>query len=264
MGNTLKNKVIVLTRSSDQAEYSIKKFESLGAKVISFPAIKIRPIKEFSMFDNYVEDFDRFDYIIFTSENAVKYSLQRLKLQNISLPEKIKLACTGKKTADKCKDEGLQIDIIPADYSAKGLLQYFSNEDIKTKKFFIPSSSIARAELQKGLLEQGAEVIQTPIYDVGLPDKNEIEKNKEKIKNTRPELFIFTSPSTYNNTLKILEIDEPKNYFEEFTVAAIGPTTKKAIEESGVLVDIIPDKYTMDDLLDSIVKFYSNKESINT
>lgn len=257
MSSRLKNKVIVITRNEEQAEDSIKKFESLGAIVIPFPTIKVRPLKVFNMFDNYADQLNNFDYIVFTSENAVKYYVIRLKEIALDLPENLSVVCVGRKTADKCLEFNINVDIVPDDFSAKGLLNYFEKHDITKKKFFIPSSAIATEELKAGLIELGAEVTKTPIYDVGLPDEDEIEEGKKLLQKQKPDLFIFTSPSTYNNFLKILQIENAKNYFEGYSITAIGPTTKEAIENSGVNVNIVPNNFTMDDLIDSIVEFYS-------
>ncbi len=262
MSSELKNKVIVITRSEEQSEDSIKKFESLGAFVIPFPTIKMRPIETFNMFDNYAAQLDSFDYLVFTSVNSVVFTIKRLKEIEIDLPESLKVVCVGQKTADKCSEFDITVDIVPNDFSAKGLLNYFREKDITKKKFFIPSSAVAREELKTGLIELGAEVIKTPIYDVGLPDQNEIEENKKLLQKNKPDLFIFTSPSTYNNFLEIFKIENTQKYFEDHAIAAIGPTTKEAIESSGVKVDIIPDNFTMDDLISSIINYYSKTEKI--
>lgn len=257
MSSGLKNKVIVITRSEEQAEDSIKKFESLGAIAIPFPTIKVRPLKVFNMFDNYAVQLNNFDYIVFTSENAVKYYVKRLKEIEVDLPENLSVVCVGRKTADICEKYDINVDIVPDDFSARGLLNYFEKHDITKKKFFIPSSAVAREELKAGLIELGAEVVKTPIYDVGLPNEDEIEESKKLLQKQKPDLFIFTSPSTYNNFLKILQIENAKNYFECYSITAIGPTTKEAVENSGANVNIVPNNFTMDDLIDSIVEFYS-------
>lgn len=264
MSSSLKNKVIVITRSGDQAYESAKKLESLGAKVIPFPTIKIVPVKVFNHFDTYTENLSNFDYIVFTSENAVKYSIERLQERNLGIPDDVKIVCVGEKTASKCDEYKIKVDIIPDDFTAKGLLKYFESHDILEKKFFIPSSEIARKELKEDLIAKGADVVQIPIYDVALPDKDETEKNLELIKSNKPDLFIFTSPSTFKNYLTICKIDNAKNYFSDFDVAAIGPTTADAIKDKGVSVDVVPDTFTMDGLIDSILDFYSNKKSIAT
>ena len=259
MSGSIKNKVIVITRSSDQTESSVKKLESLGTKVIPFPTIAIKPIQDFNIFDSLANKLNEYNYIIFTSENSVAYSLQRLSELNISIPGNLKVVCVGEKSAEKCEEYGIHVDIVPGDYSAKGVLNYFSDKDIKEKKFFIPSSAIAREELKTGLVAQDADVLQTPIHEVGLPNEDQIRISKELLSAQSPDLFIFTSPSTFNNFVEILDIEEPKSYFGDYDVAVIGPTTASALEELGIEVDVVPEKFTMDSLIDSIINFYAMK-----
>ena len=42
-----------------------------------------------------------------------------------------------------------------------------------------------------------------------------------------------------------MKIDNPVTYFKNYYVAAIGPTTKSAIENSKVKVSIMPDEFTI-------------------
>lgn len=259
MNGGLKNKTIVLTRSGEQAVEPRKKLESLGANVITFPTIKIVPISVFNHFDTYAEKIKEFDYIVFTSENAVEYSIKRLRETKRELPEDLQVVCVGKKTAEKCEEYGIKVDIVPADYSAEGLLKYFSDKDIVEKKFFIPSSAIARTELKMGLLQQKADVVQIPIYDAAMPDEDEIVKGKKQLEGKKIDLIIFTSPTTFNNFLKIMDIDKPSKFFKEIKIAAIGPTTASEIERAGLKVDISPSTFTMDDLIDAIIIFYSKE-----
>jgi uroporphyrinogen-III synthase len=62
--------------------------------------------------------------------------------------------------------------------------------------------------------------------------------------------------------LEIFKIENTQKYFEDHAIAAIGPTTKEAIENSGVKVDIVPVNFTMDDLINSIINYYSKTEKI--
>lgn len=257
MNNGLKNKTIILTRSGEQAVEPRKKLESLGANVIAFPTIKIVPISVFNHFDTYAEKLKEFNYIVFTSENAVEYSIKRLRETKREIPEKLQVVCVGRKTADKCEEYGIKVDIVPDDYSAEGLLKYFFAKEIVEKKFFIPSSAIARTELKMGLLEQKADVVQIPIYDAAMPDEEEIQKGKKQLEGKKIDLIIFTSPSTFRNFLKIMQIDKPGKYFKDIKIAAIGPTTAAVIERAGLKIDISPSTFTMDDLIDTIIQFYS-------
>jgi uroporphyrinogen III methyltransferase/synthase len=71
-------------------------------------------------------------------------------------------------------------------------------------------------------------------------------------------LFIFTSPSTFENFLQIADVKNPFQYFSKYDIAAIGPTTKEAIESKKVKVKILPDEFTIHGLTKKIVEYYSN------
>lgn len=78
---------------------------------------------------------------------------------------------------------------------------------------------------------------------------------------TLTDLFIFTSPSTFENFIQIMDLNNPVNYFKKFDIAAIGPTTRSAIESKKVKVNIIPDEFTIDGLVKKVIEYYKTKSS---
>lgn len=256
MNNPLSNKTIVITRSAEQSETSINIFKDLGADVIQFPTIKITALESFDLFDNAIKNFDDFDYIIFTSANAVQKFLERINELKISLNyNNVKVIVTGSKTAEVCKKENIQVDFIPAKYSAEGIIESIK-EEIKNKKVFIPCSAIARKGLSEGLKSAGAVVTNVPVYDVGIPEEVEIKEHVDELNKSNPDVFIFTSPSTFKNFLTIMKIENPKNYFKDFTVATIGTTTEAEIKNYDIKADIVPKVFTMETLAEEIISYF--------
>lgn len=262
MNKPLLNKNIVITRSAVQSDSSIKLFEELGASVLQFPTISIIDPSSFELFDNAVTNLANFDYLIFTSANAVKSFSKRITDLSIS-PDltKIKVIVTGSKTSESCREEKIKTDIIPPEYSARSIIESVKN-DINGKKVFIPCSAIARDELSEGLSEAGAEVTKVPVYDVGLPEVNDVENKIVKLNQNKHDVFIFTSPSTFENFLTIMKIDKPEDYFEGSIIAAIGTTTETAINKHGLITDIVPKVFTMEALADAIVKYFEKDKLI--
>jgi uroporphyrinogen-III synthase len=60
--------------------------------------------------------------------------------------------------------------------------------------------------------------------------------------------------------LEIIFLKNPFQFFTKFDVAAIGPTTKDAIEAKKVKVKILPKEYTINGLINKIVEHYSNNQ----
>ncbi len=253
----LKNKTIVITRTVEQSKESSAVFSELGAEVIVFPTLEIVPPASWKNFDDAVTDKSKIDYIIFTSAHSVKMFIERTKELNISFDyKKIKIVAVGNKTAGVCKELGIPVNIIPSKFSGEAVVDELSKYDLKEKVIFIPRSAIGREALPQGLREQGAIIKSVPAYNVSLPSFDSIKGNIEQLNINKPDLFIFTSPSTFENFLQIMKIEDPVKYFKGFLVAAIGPTTKSSIEERKVKVDIIPDEFTIDGLAKAIVNHY--------
>lgn len=256
MSKPLLNRTIVITRSAEQSENTTNIFNDSGANVVLFPTIKITNPESFDLFDNAVKTFNEFDYLIFTSANAVQKFSERINELYISLNyDKINVVVTGSKTAEICKEKNIKIDFIPDEFSAEAIVENLK-EEIKNKKVFIPCSAIARKELSEGLTRAGAIVTKVSVYDVGIPDADEVKEYVDALTKNNPDVFIFSSPSTFKNFLAIMKIENPKIYFKNFIVAAIGKTTETAIKEFDVNVNIVPKIFTMESLAEEVINYF--------
>jgi uroporphyrinogen III methyltransferase/synthase len=253
----LKDKTIVITRTVEQSKESSAVFSELGAEVIIFPTLEIVPPASWKQFDDAVSDNSKIDFIIFTSAHAVKMFVERSSKLNITFNfDKIKIVAVGNKTAGICKSFGIPVNIIPLKFSGDAVVDELSKYDVKGKVIFIPRSAIGREALPKGLRELGAVIKSVQVYNVSLPSEENIKRNIEQLNSGKPDLFIFTSPSTFENFLQIMNIEDPVKFFKGYLIAAIGPTTKSSIEERRVNVDIMPDEFTIDGLAKAIVNHY--------
>lgn len=254
----IEQKRIVLTKERAGIEDAIIPLEDLGAEIIFFPTIKIVPLADYSKTDKYLLNLEYYNYLILTSVNAVEMFFDRIDKLGIPLNRLTQsIAAIGIKTGDMCKEYGLNVNLIPDEFSAEGMVKLFSVEKITGQKILIPASSLSRDYLQKNLTDLGNEVDAVPIYDVEIIDSEESRETIEYLKNEKADLFAFTSPSNYKNFCLLLKLVNPASYFENVDVAAIGSVTQKAIENNGVKVSIIPNEFTIESLVKKIVEYYS-------
>ncbi len=257
----LKNKTIVLTRTIEQSKESAAIFSELGADVIVFPTLEIVPPNNWDKFDEVILSSQTIDIVVFTSAHAVTMFIKRCGELNRQIDfEKIKVVAVGNKTKSICEENNIKVDIVPKKFSGEGVVEELSKYDLKNKLVFIPRSAIGREDLPKGLEELGAKIVTVPVYNVSLPSKESIKQNIEQLNSSKPDVFIFTSPSTFENFLLIMNINNSVSFFKNYDVAAIGPTTMSAIENSKVKVSIMPDEYTIKGLANKMIEFYNNTE----
>lgn len=254
----LKNKTIVITRAIETSKESAKIFIQLGAEVITFPTLDIVPPDSWEQFDNFILNKNKIDFIIFTSAHAVKMFNKRLAELNVSINySKVIVVAVGTKTSMICEKYGIPINIIPKNFNSDGVIFELLKFRLNKKIIFIPRSAIGREELPGGLAELGAIIKSVPVYNVAVPSKEIIAPYIDNLKKSKPDLYIFTSPSTFDNFLQILKITNPVNYFSNALIAAIGPTTRSAIEGRNLKVNIMPDEYTIEGLAKSIVNYFN-------
>jgi len=254
----LKNKTIVLTRTVEQSKESSAIFSELGANVIIFPTLEIVPPNNWDAFDELILSNKKIDFIVFTSAHAVTMFIKRCNEINKQIDFRIiKVVAVGTKTKSVCEENNIKVDIVPKKFSGDGVVEELSKHDLTNKIVFIPRSAIGRDDLPKGLEEQGAKIISVPVYNVSLPSKESLQNNIEKLNSVKPDVFIFTSPSTFENFLIIMNISNPVSFFKNYDVAAIGPTTKAAIEKNKIKVSIMPDEYTIKGLANKMIEFYN-------
>jgi uroporphyrinogen III methyltransferase/synthase len=253
----LKDKTIVITRAIETSKESAELFIRLGADVITFPTLDIVSPDDWTQFDEIILNKNKIDFIIFTSAHAVKMFSKRLEELNESINfSNVKIVAVGNKTSAVCEKYGIPINIIPKNFSSEGVIFELLKYKLNKKIILIPRSAIGKEELPGSLKELGAIIKSVPVYNVAVPSEQNIAPYINNLKKSKPDIYIFTSPSTFDNFLQILKISDPAHYFAGALIAAIGPTTRTAIESKKLKVNIIPDEYTIEGLAKTIVNYY--------
>lgn len=253
-------KKILITRAKDQADELMLPLMEMGAYCIPFPTIQIVGVDNQAPLDAAINKISDYDWILFTSVNGVKAFFDRMKQLRKDIRDLccIKIGAIGPKTAFSLNNMCLRVDLIPDEYRAEGIAEYFARMNIKGTRFLIPRAETAREFLSERLQRMGATVDVIPVYKNIIPDVKEdkIKAMKSMLLRGEIDLAIFTSPSTFRNLLVILSIqeNEVKKYFHNTKIACIGPITADVIKKSGIHVNIIPDKYTIPHLIESILK----------
>ncbi len=255
---SFQNKTIVLTRSKNQISNSGSLFKEFGFNVIEFPTIEITEPDDWTEFDILIKS-KKFDLIVFTSANAANFFFDRLTAikYEFNFNETLILA-VGSKTTEVCKELFSKVDIVPKDYSAKGILETLNQFYLINKNILIPQSAIAKKDLANELKKRQANVFQVTVYKNVLPNRNELKDIIELIKTTNVDAFIFTSPSTFRNFLNLMEIRNPEEFFGVKVLAAIGDTTKNEIEKFGLKNIIKPDLSTLENTAIKLSEYFNS------
>jgi len=228
-------KNIIITRAKEQFEEIKDLFLKNGLNPIPFPTIKITPM-DFSI----NEDFDIY---IFTSANAVKFFHQKMPI----IKNKMIIA-VGSKTAEKLRELGYKDIIIPDLFSEEGVLEYIKKNNLEDKKIAL----IRALEGINTLTENIKNIKLIPVYQTSLNKPENANQIKDMILNSKIDYILFTSPSTIDGFFYTFE-NESIDLLKKVKIAVIGKTTEKALNQKGLKADIIPEKYTIEEVIKKII-----------
>ncbi len=233
----MKNVLITTNRYKEFEKYLDKN----RFKIIPFPTIKTVPL-EFK-----TKSILNHDYILFTSINAVKFFFKKIRIEDI---KDKKVIAVGEKTAEKLKELGFENVLTPKEFRSEGLIKLIKEnwEKFENKSILVPRAKKGRELLSEHFKDKSIEIEILPIYQTSINIPENKEKVEKMLKNQEIDIVVFTSPSTFENFLQIFGKEKGKKYLSFPKIAVIGATTKKAIENKGLKTDIIPSKYTFQDL----------------
>ena len=87
-------------------------------------------------------------------------------------------------------------------------------------------------------------------YRSGLPEKD--EKAAAGLVADPPDVATFASPSAFRNFFLLLGEKAARSVLARSRIAVIGEVTARAVTERNFRVDIMPEKYTLEGMLDAI------------
>ncbi len=247
-------KVLAIMRPARYLAESVKLANSIGFKAITAPMIDVvdKTDANFKAFYERVMD-GAVDYVIFTSANGVEFTFLKLKSTDefIDQLNQTRVIAIGPKTMDALLKKGINVSLMPDSYSSEGLVEML--EGIEGSVIEIARSSHGAPELVKGLIEKGATVHETQVYDIIRPKDERHEKLMELGLASKIDVFAFTSSMMVRNFMDIADDmgikDEIIRIMNEKTVAAIGKPTSITLAGFGVRVGIMPERYTFEELL---------------
>ncbi|WP_458406291.1 uroporphyrinogen-III synthase [Methanobrevibacter sp.] len=241
--------VVAITRPKDRAGKACEIVEKLGGEAILAPTLDLKPVNTQSLKELVLKK-DELDWIVFTSPTTI-VSLNQFYpdfIKNLNC----KLAVIGNKTGKLAEKHGLKVDLMPDDFTAEGLVEEFSKNNITNQTIGIPRTASARPTLPEGLEKLGNTVILAEAYKSLFPMNEDKVKNLiSKIENNEIDAITFTSPLTVENFFEISDDKEDlaKLLNDNLLVVCIGPITARVLEKYNIAY-IYPETYTVPDMME--------------
>ena len=286
---TLTNIRILVTRTRRQASDLAAQLEALGAIPILIPTIEIVPPESYAPLDAALAQLETYDWLLFTSANAVEVFHQRMISSRSGVPHlrdcliaakvsnrasdpassaesrnpmghvearQLRIAVIGPATARAVQGIGLTVDLIPPQHVAESLAEALTPYAANSRMLLIRAAE-ARETLPETLRARGATVIIAEAYRNQLPhDSIPALQQLFAHPETCPDAITFTSASTARNLFSLLEAAN-LTLPEKIIRASIGPITSQTLSDLGHPAHIEAHEPAVSALIESLAAHFA-------
>jgi uroporphyrinogen III methyltransferase / synthase len=244
---------IVVTRRPEQSGWLCARLEDTGATVAELPLVELAPPAEMAPLDDALRRLERYDWVVFTSANAVRSVSDRMT--DLGLGERAltrrKIASVGPSTTHALREcfPGVAVTLEAAKHDAEALRNELA-PGARGSRFLLPTSDRARDVLPAGLRREGATVDVVVAYrtvpPAGLRDRI-VEVLRQEA-----DAVTFASPSAVENLVAAAGELVPR-----VRAAVIGPVTEEACRRAGIEVIVVAVPSTAEGLAASLERLFS-------
>jgi len=263
MNLPLAGRTVVITRAAAQSDEFIAALENYGATVFSCPTIEIREAENYERLDEAIDHLYGYDWVIFTSVNAVEFFLKRLARHNVTADalDEISVCAIGTATAEKLSGAHVHVDVVPTESKAEGVFSSLEEfvggvENLQGLNILLPRAAVGRDYLPKALEDAGARIDIVTAYRTAIPENLDRGRLTAMLAGSA-DCIAFTSSSTVRNLALLFDTHDLSSVLLGLSVACIGDVTATTAEEYGLSVQIQPAEANVIELARSIANFYA-------
>jgi len=229
----LAGKRIVVTRAMAQAVELLKALQYAGAIPILLPVIRILPPEDFSQLDKALRNLNDFDWVLFTSQNAVRIVQERLELLGSEPRQGIRellAGAVGETTASEAANAGFEVAHVASRPLGTVLAKELGSR-LYGKRVLLPRSDRANPDVTVALEKLGAQVTEIIAYRT----VSESAKDGDAIlKAMSADAVVFFSPSAVDGFDSVCGAGKLAEFATHGIVLASGPVTLAALHAAGI------------------------------
>lgn len=251
---------VAVTRAREQSEKFGALLTALGAEVLFCATIEILPPLDWAPLDAAIQSLPTYDWIVFTSRNAVDHFHARLALNIVDEASLggVRIAAVGTGTRDALRAHGMRVDIIPERAVADAIPEVLG--PIDGLRILLPRSDMARLDLPSALRARGASVDDVVTYRTR--GAGGAAALVEHVREHGVDAITFASASAVRSFVDaardMIDIGGWWRDPDRPRIVAIGPVTASAAAELNLPTDRVATDHDVQGLVRAVVDCLSN------
>ena len=254
----LSGRRVLVTRARDQASELVSCIQERGGIAHLFSVIttiKSRRKHDVAALRDAAQKLHAFDWIFFTSANAVRFFLQSIHPQSIANHPGV--VAVGPATAQALSQHGVLAYRPEQFYSGQGLFAFCANQLKLGQNILLPRGGLADAWLPTKLEEMGMNVTPVIVYDTvcAYQKKQHIYYVIDLLEKKKMYGVAFTSPSTITFFVQLLRgvgVSDITTLLQNSKIACMGPTTARTARQFQLHHIVLAKEATVTSLIETL------------
>lgn len=218
---------VLVTRAAHQASALGDALVAQGLRVVAIPTIELAPPSDdYASLDAELARLDKFDWLLFTSANAVSVFAERLEGE--AVPLTCRIASIGAATSTALKAHEIRVDLQPPQAFAESLAQALVPH-ARGASILLVRAEQGRDVLPQTLREAGAEVVLAAAYSNVVPSLSAARLQREM---PTVDAITLTSSSAVHHLFALFQASGLE-LNRDVVLASIGPVTSATLREYG-------------------------------
>lgn len=240
---------VLVTRPKLQSQQLSELIEQAGGQAILFPVLEIVALNNTHLINQQLSKTEAWDWIIFTSANAVNYAITVTKNQ-LPIKSTTKIAAIGANTANSLSKHRIAVDLIPNISSSEGLAATIMQLS-EHKNCLIIKGEGGRNILQKRLSQHGGLVTTVDVYRRVCPD-SDTASLLDQWRCQTIDYVTVTSVEGLNNLIQLIGAQGFK-LLKKTTVVALSRRIRDAGVKTGLTNIVVASSTSDKGIIETIV-----------
>jgi uroporphyrinogen III methyltransferase/synthase len=252
----LAGKRVLITRPAHEAEVMARELRARGAEPIVAPTIAVGPPDDETPARQSTRQLDRYDWVVFTSRMGVDAFFRNLESAgNPRAIAHLKFCAVGPKTAERLEHFGVRADLVSGRFTSDDAAAALVARTRDGERVLIYAAQDNRDVIRSELANAGRRPTAVAAYATRVVRDSDFEKRV-----LDADVLTFTSGSTVRGFVDAFAgsaaaLDAAKGK----VVACIGPITAAVASELGFNVDIVPDEFTTQALVETLEAYFARR-----
>jgi uroporphyrinogen-III synthase len=261
-GLALAGRRVIVTRAATQAGELLDLLRARGAEPVACPAIAVEPPESYTPLDASIRSLTSYDWLAFTSTNAVAAFADRLAVLGQVVPPELRIAAVGGATGRASSQRLRAPDFVPSTALAAAMAAELP--DAAGRRVLFPRGEMAGDALPTGLRARGAVVDEVIAYRTVTGEG--LAALTQLMRGGGVDAILFMSASSVRVLGAAADAtgpaDAPAGRGSRPVVICIGPETARAAREAGVNVSAVATDKSAEGVVDALERWYARRDDV--